>query len=109
MLASAQRRASLGSASRKLYRLGNILVVLLHVINKTLPPRKDEGSVLVVPPCFDNQSAQPVWINCPYSSSNGLSRNALLVIHIYCFRHSTSESRSRVVSEGGSHPVTSTL
>ncbi len=28
--------------------------------------------MLVVPPYFDNQSAQPVWIECPYYGVNGL-------------------------------------
>ncbi len=65
--------------------------------------------MLVVPPCFDNRSAQPVWTNCPYSSSNGPSPEYLTMIYSYRFRYSTSESRSRVVSEGGLHPVTSTL
>jgi len=34
-------------------------MVLLCAYEKTLPPRKDEGSALVVPPCFDNRPTQP--------------------------------------------------
>src|SRR5579884_1534839 len=48
--------------------------------------------------------------NYPLRRYNGRARNPLLSHALHApFRHSTSESRSRAVSEGGSHPVTSTL
>ncbi len=67
--------------------------------------------MLVVPPCFDNQSAQPVWINCPYNSSNGLSperltSNTLLLLQAFNFRVTFEGRFRRRLAPGDLHSLT---
>jgi len=79
------------------------------MVQKTLPSRKDEGSARGTTLFRKLNRPTNRGFNSPLRSANGLYPECPTAAPLCNFEHSTHEPRSRVVTEGGSHPVTSTL